>query len=97
VAVSKYEGDVVFIQEVGVVTAGGVAGKIQTADDGSGTGVADVTGATFTAVTTSNDPLTQKIFVPASKLSTHVRYLGTVTTGPVDASVVLMAHPKYVG
>jgi hypothetical protein len=35
--------------------------------------------------------------VPASKLDAYVRYLGTVTTGPAVAGVLMMAHPKYVG
>ena len=97
VAVAKYEGQIAFIQSIGTVTAGSIAGKIRHADDSGGTGAADVTGATFTSITTSNDPATEKIYVSASALKPYVQYLGTVTTGPADAGVVMVAHPKYVG
>lgn len=96
--ITAYEGDLMITQYVGVVTAGQVAGKIQVCDDASGTNPVDVTGATFTAVTTSNDnPNIQKITLDANSLAKpFIRYLGTVTTGPVDMAVTLHSRPKYL-
>lgn len=97
VLVAQYEGDLMVTQNVGVVTAGQIAGKLQECDASDGTGAADITGATFTAVTTSNDPLIQKITVDSNSLSKpYIRYIGTVTTGPVEVSVSMHARPKYL-
>lgn len=96
VSVAGYEGDIEFVQSIGTVTAGSITGKIQTADDGSGTNAADVTGAGFTAITTSNDPAVEKIRVDRRKLGPYVRYLGTIATGPADACAVMLARPKTV-
>lgn len=96
VALAAYENKVLIIQSIGTVTAGQIAGKIQHADDGSGTNVADLSGATFTAITTSTDPAIQKIVIPVAGCKPYIRYVGTITTGPVDASVTLLAAPKYV-
>lgn len=95
VAVAEFEGDIMFIENVGVVTGGTIDGKIQTASDGSGTGAADVAGATFTQATTSTDERVEKVVVPASKLNTHVRYVGTIVTGPAVVGVEMVARPKY--
>jgi len=91
--VRKYEGDLMFIQHVGART-GSIAGKIQDATDGSGTGVGDVTGATFTSVSADND--IQKIAVPAGAVRGWIRYVGTITTGPAQVGVSMSARPKYV-
>lgn len=94
---SQYEGDLMITQTVGVVTAGQIAGKLQECDDDAGTGAADISGATFTAVTTSNDPLVQKITVDSGSLSkAYIRYVGTITTGPAAVAVVMHARPKYL-
>jgi hypothetical protein len=96
--VNDYEGDLVFVVQVGTVTAGQVALAIETASDGSGTGAATLTlteGA-FTTVTTSNDPLTQKRTAPAGSALGWVRVKGTVTTGPVDMSAAVLGRKKYV-
>lgn len=97
VDIRPYEGDLMITQQVGVIT-GTLDGKLQECDDASGTNAADIAGATFTQVTTSNDdPNTQKITIPAGSLSKpFLRYVGTIGTGPSLVSVVLHAHPKYV-
>lgn len=95
--VRKYEGDLVIVSQVGTVTAGTVTPTIEDATDGSGTGGAGITpneGA-FTVVTTSNDPLTEKRTINASAVRGWIRYVGTIATGPADAGVVLLSHPKY--
>lgn len=95
VSVSGYEGQIVFVQHVGAVTAGSIAGKIQSASDDQGTGAADI--ATFTSVTTSNDnPNAQRASVPARACGAYVRYLGTITTGPAVVGVEMLASPKSV-
>ncbi len=91
--VRQYEGDIAIIQQVGALT-GSIAGKIQDATDGSGTGVADVTGAAFTSVSAANN--IQEIAVSANAVRGWIRYLGTVTTGPVQVSVSALSRSKYI-
>jgi len=97
VSILKYEGDLMVTQVVGTIT-GTIDGKLQECDDSGGTGAADISGALFGQVTTSNDaPNVQKITVPAGSLSKpFLRYVGTIATGPSIVGVTLHAHPKYV-
>jgi hypothetical protein len=53
VDVRAYEGELGFIQQTGVVTAGTIVGVIQHADDGSGTNAETL--VSFTSVGTSTD------------------------------------------
>ena len=91
--VRKYKGTLLFTVNTGSVT-GSVAGKLQSATDSGGTGAADITGATHTAISSSNGVAT--IAIPATTCP-YVKYIGTVTTGPVLMSVTLMAHPGLTG
>jgi hypothetical protein len=84
-----YKGDIIFTQHSGAVT-GTLAGKLQGADDVGGTNSADITGATFTSVTAANK--LYSISVPAT-YRPFIRYVGTVTTGPVVLGVHLRAFP----
>jgi hypothetical protein len=88
-----YKGDLIFTQQSGAIT-GTLAGKLQGADDVGGTNSADITGATFTSVTQANK--IQSISVPAT-YRPFIRYVGTVTTGPVLLSVHLRAFPAGAG
>lgn len=90
--VRTYEGDVAVIQTVGVVTAGTIVGKIRHASDGSGTGAADLTGATFTSVGTSTDNSVQKTVFKASETAGYIQYVGTITTGPALVGATLLAR-----
>lgn len=92
VAMSEYEGDLVFIVNTGAIT-GSVIVKVTDATDGSGTSSADITGAATASISSANT--VTKIIVPASKVRSHARVTATVTTGPVLVGVTLMAHPKY--
>jgi hypothetical protein len=92
VDVSNYEGTILFVSNIGAVTAGNIVGKIQHASDGAGTGSADVVGATFA---TASAPGTEVIRVNSNALGPFVRYVGTITTGPVIGGVVLLGSPKY--
>jgi hypothetical protein len=95
--VRAYDGEIMVTQDVGVVTAGSITGKLQSATDANGTGAADITGATFTAVTTSNDPLCQKIVVdPKAVVGGFLGYVGTIATGPAAVCVVASGKKKYV-
>lgn len=96
--VRAYEGDLMITSQVGTVTAGSITPTIEDATDGSGTGAAAVTpneGA-FTAVTTSNDPLTEKRTINAGAVRGWIRYVGTIATGPADVAVTLHSRPKTV-
>jgi hypothetical protein len=92
VAVSEYEEKMVIVQDVGAVT-GSIAGKLQHADDNSGTNLEDVTGAAFTSATAAG---IQKIVVNTNGLKPYVRYIGTIVTGPAVCSVTALAVPKVV-
>lgn len=95
--VRKYEGDVLILQDVGAVsgTTPTLDGKIEDATDGSGTGVADVSGATFTQVTAANNK--QHITIPAGSVRGWIRYTGTIagTTPSFGVSATAFSHPKY--
>ncbi len=87
-----YIGNILFDIHSGAIT-GSYVGKIQGAVDGSGTSAADITGATHTAVSTANQVKT--ISVPAT-VAPYLRYVGTVTTGPVVISVTLRGRKQTV-
>ena len=78
------------------VVTGAIAGKIQHSTTTNATDFADVTGATFTSVTTDNDVAVQKISVPANGLNRYIRYVGTITTGPAMVNVAFAGVKKYV-
>lgn len=90
--ITQYEENMAIVQDIGSVT-GSIAGKLQHADDGSGTNSADVTGATFTSATAAG---IQKIVVNTNGLKPFVRYIGTIVTGPAVCSVTALAVPKNV-
>lgn len=95
VSIAEYEGDLVFVENVGTVTGGTLDGKIRHADDGSGTNAADVSGATFTQAGTATDERTEKLVVNANKLKPYVQYVGTIATGPAVVGVAMLAAKKY--
>jgi hypothetical protein len=92
VDIRPYKGEVLIDIAYGAVV-GSMAGKIQSATDSGGTGAADITGATFANVSTSNGGAT--IAVPKSA-GKYIRFVGTVTTGPIALSVTMRAHPGSV-
>ena len=99
VLIGEYEGDIMVTQVVGAIT-GTLDGKLQACQDSAGTGAADITGATFTQVTTSNDdPNVQKIWIEAGSMPAgkpYLRYIGTIGTGPSVVGVTLHARKKYI-
>jgi hypothetical protein len=73
-----YEGMAIVTQSAGAATAGTLPtwdGKIQDSADNS-TGWADVTGATFTQVTTT--AAVEAITIDVNKVKRYIRYVGTV-------------------
>ena len=96
--VRQYEGDLVFVQTVGTIsgTTPTLDGKIEDADDISGTGAADLSGASFAQVTASSN--IQKLVVSAGRSRGFVRYTGTIggTTPNFPMAVVMLARPKIV-
>lgn len=92
-----YDGELLVTQNVGVVTAGSITGKLQSATDANGTGAADITGYTFTAVSTANDPNTQSLAVdPKKVVGGFLGYVGTIATGPAAVSVVASGKKHVV-
>jgi hypothetical protein len=95
--VRTYDGEILVIQNIGVVDAGSITGKLQSATDANGTGAADISGYAFTAVTTSNDPNVQTLAVDPKKVTGgFLGYIGTVVTGGALVSVVAAGKKKYV-
>lgn len=97
--VRAYDGEFLIIQQVGALggTTPAIAGKLQSASDANGTGAADISGATFTSVSASNN--TQSIAVdPKKVVGGFLGYVGTVTgtTPTVLVSVVAAAKKKIV-
>lgn len=73
------QGDILVVMSLGAMT-GGIAGKLQCADDANGTNAVDVTGATF-AAGAANTP--QILAWPANGFAKrYVGFVGTITTGP---------------
>lgn len=95
VDVTDYEGYLLVIQSCNVVT-GTIAGKIQHSTTTEATDFTDVTGATFTSVTTDNDVASLKVAVPVNGCHKYIRYVGTITTGPAMVNVAFAGVKKYV-
>lgn len=93
----QYEGDIVVVQEVGVVagTSPTLDGKLMDATDGSGTGAADLAGATFTQATAAG---VQKLVIPAGSHRGWLRYTGTIggTSPQFQMAVIGLSRPKIV-
>lgn len=91
-----YIGKVAIIQQVGTVsgTTPTLDGKIQDSADGS-TGWTDVSGATFTQVTASNNQ--QVIAVDTRVARRYVRYVGTIagTTPSFAVGVIATGEKQY--
>lgn len=91
VDVRGYEGPALVVQNGGLGT-GTLNGKLQHADDGSGTNGEDLEGATFTQKGTAVN--TQKLAFMPNRTRGFVRYVGTVGTGPQQVAVTLVAARK---
>jgi len=94
VDVRSYKGGLIIEQLVGVVsgTSPTLNGKLQTSADGS-TGWADITGATFTAVTATDN--FAKIGVDVRDTLGYIRYVGTIAgTSPSFTMGVAMLGQK---
>ncbi len=91
----NWAGDVAFIVHSGAVT-GSMAAILETADDGSGTGARTVTFADATAAFTNISTANQKQVkvIDRAALGTHVKYTGTVTTGPILLAVSMWGVPR---
>lgn len=94
VDVRAYAGEIAFIQQTGVVTAGTLAGVIQHATDSSGTGAATL--LSFTSVGTSTDNDAQKVSCQARETMGYVRYVGTIATGPAIVGVTMLGNDNTV-
>lgn len=87
------EGDIAVTINVGAVT-GSITGKLQTATDANGTGAADLTGYTFTAISAASK--VQTIVVPKTAVTNrYLGFVGTIVTGPALVSVIAHGSKKY--
>jgi|KBSSwiStaDraftv2_1062776.scaffolds.fasta_scaffold00388_12 hypothetical protein len=86
-----YDGLALVVQNVGVVTAGTLTGKIQSSADGS-TNWVDVTGALFTVVSASTN--LQSLVLDLAQCQRFIRYVGTETGTNVAANVTVSAQKK---
>jgi len=92
--VRTYDGEILVCQQIGAVT-GSITGKLQSATDANGTSAADITGATFTAVSSANN--TQFTSVdPRRVVGGFLGYVGTIATGPALVSVTACGKKKIV-
>jgi hypothetical protein len=94
--IRSYEGLVLITSQVGTVGAGSITPTIEHATDGGGTGAAAITPneGVFTAVTTANDPLTERRTINPRATGGWIRYVGTIVTGPADVAVTFAGQPK---
>ncbi len=97
--VSRFKGDLVFVVNVGTITAGTITPALEDADNDAGDNAAAVTpfDGAFSALGTADDPAIVKVCVKASAVRSHMRFIGTIVTGPVDVGVSMIAHPGHVG
>lgn len=88
-------GTLEFIYNVGAVTGGTITFKLQDATDSGGSGAADLSPAVATsALNTAGG--TGKLLIHQNKIRSHVRIVGTVATGPIDAAAVFVARSRNV-
>jgi hypothetical protein len=92
VDLQDYIGGAIIVQNHGTST-GSITGKIQDSADGS-TDWTDVTGAAFTASTTTAD--IKAMALQTKQVRRYIRYVGTVVTGPQVVGVSLTAVKKTV-
>lgn len=92
--VSTLEGYLIVTQNVGVVDAGSITGTIITSAASNMSSPTTV--GTFTAVTTSNDPLSQSISISLNKCQQYISYLGTIVTGGALVSCTAVGRDKNV-
>lgn len=92
--VRAYDGEILVIQAIGAVT-GSITGKLQSATDANGTGAADISGATFTIVSSANNLQTLAVD-PKKVAGGFLGYVGTIATGPALTSVSAVGKKKIV-
>ena len=97
--VRPYDGEILVTQQIGALggTTPAIAGKLQSASDANGTGAADITGATFTSVSASNNTQTYALD-PKKVTGGFLGYVGTITgtTPTVLVSVTAGGKKKIV-
>jgi hypothetical protein len=95
--VRQYDGQILVIQQNGAnASTGTLNGKLQYASDANGTGATDITGATFTAVSTANQTRTVALD-PKRVIGGFLGYVGTIAVAqPIVVSVSTVGKLKYV-
>jgi hypothetical protein len=83
-------------QGVGAVT-GSVLGTFETASAANGAGNVALVPAGGALVAANASNATQKTWIDSSQCLGWIKYIGTVTTGPILISVTAHFHNKYTG
>lgn len=85
------EGDILVSVNIGAIT-GTITGKLQSATSASGAGAADISGATFAAISA---PGSASLVIDANSMpARYLGYVGTIVTGPALVSVVALGGAK---
>ena len=97
VDVRNFEGDLQFLLMAGIIT-GTLDWTLEDATDAAGTGVATIAPSvgSFTQITTSNDPLGQRVTLNKKACRGFVRVKGTIVTGPALVCAAMQAVPKDI-
>jgi hypothetical protein len=92
--VTEYEGFIIVTQNVGVVTAGTIAGAVITSDNSNLS--SPTTLASFTSCGTSTDLVAESVVIEARNCKKYIGYVGTIATGPAVVGVTAVGAKKYV-
>ena len=92
--VREAEGDIQFVNQMGVLTAGSLTWTIEDATDGAGAGAAGITPNEGAYAAGASNQI-QKRTLNASAVRGWVRCVGTIVTGPALVGVHIAYHPKY--
>jgi hypothetical protein len=92
--VRTFDSDIMVAQVIGAVT-GSITGKLQSATDANGTSAADITGATFTAVSSANSLQFVRVD-PKKVVGGFLGYVGTIVTGPALTSITAFGQKKII-
>lgn len=96
IATAGYEGDILLIMQVGVIT-GTVDFTFATADNSGMTSPTAVTpvGGAIAQITTSNDVATYVAVIPSTQSKGWIQIIGTVGTGPALIGYSMVGMKKY--
>lgn len=90
VDIGNWDGPIMVVMQIGTVTAGNIAGVVKHSPNSDGSGSS--TAYTFTTATAAGS---QIAVLESGSLGRYLNFTGTITTGPVDAAVLLIGRDQY--